>query len=147
MAKKQENKVAEKKLVTEVYLDMRLGLVDKRFDGIDKRFDGIDKRLHSIDKRFDGIDKRFDGIDKRFDGIKIYIDEQLYETRRGLKEEITEEMRGETVKILQAVDGVMARFDRAEKEEAAHTALHTRITDTVHQHDERIGRLEARVTN
>jgi len=91
MAKKQENQIKEKKLVTEAYLDMRL------------------------------------------DGLK-----------EELKEEIAEEMRGETVKILHAVDAVMTRFDVTEKEEAAHTGLHERITDTFHEHDRRIGRLEAR---
>ncbi|MFY9463281.1 MAG: hypothetical protein WAP52_03800 [Candidatus Sungiibacteriota bacterium] len=109
---KRKKESKEERFVTEAYLDMRL----------------------------EGLKKGY--FDVRFDGMKTYIDERLYETRKGLKEEITEEMRGETVKILQAVDGIMTRFDKTEKEEAAHTALHGRITDDVHEHDKRIKKLE-----
>ncbi len=78
-------------------------------------------------------------LDMRLEGFKKEITEGYLDMHLdGLKEE----MRGETAKILQAVDGVMTRFDGAEKEEAAHTLLHRRIADTVHEHDQRIGRLE-----
>ena len=80
-------------------------------------------------------------LDTRLDGFKKGIDTRLDEFKQG----ITEEMRGETVKILQAVDGVMARFDVAEKEEAAHSALHGRITDDIHEHDTRIKKLEVAI--
>ena len=62
-----------------------------------------------------------------------------------LKKEIREEVRGETVKILHAIDAVMTKFDRTEKEEAAHTGLHHGITDSIHKHDRRIGRLESAI--
>ncbi len=86
------------------------------------------------------LDMRLDGLKK--DITEGYLDARLDGLKKELKEEITEEMRGETVKILQAVDAVMTRFDVTEKEEAAHTSLHERLAETVHQHDQRIGRLE-----
>ena len=110
-------------MVTEAYLDMRLEDFKK------------DITEGYLDTRLDGFKK---GIDTRLDGFKKGIDVRLDEFKQG----ITEEMRGETVKILQAVDGVMARFDVAEKEEAAHSALHGRITNDIHEHDQRIKKLE-----
>lgn len=94
MAKKQQSHMREERLVTEGYLDARL--------------DGLKK---DSNMRFDGFKKDItEGLDARLHGFK-----------GELKEEIVEEMRGETVKILQAVDAVMTRFDATEKEEAAHT--------------------------
>jgi len=37
---------------------------------------------------------------------------------------------------------VITRFDVAEKDRAAHSALHVRITDDIHEHDKRIKKLE-----
>ena len=58
---------------------------------------------------------------------------------------LKEEMRTETVKILRGVDKIITRFDIAEKEHAAHTILHKRITDELHSHDKRLKVLESNV--
>ena len=56
-----------------------------------------------------------------------------------------DDLKKTEVRILQAVDTVITRFDRAEKEDAAHTHLHKRITDTLHNHDQRIKRVEVKM--
>ena len=79
------------------------------------------------------------------ESLKEYIDVRFVETKDEIKEEIKEEIRGETAKILQGVDKIITRFDAAEKDHAAHTNLHKRITDNLHHHDHRIKKVEARV--
>ena len=71
---------------------------------------------------------------------KSYLDARLKE----FKTEIRDEMRMQTGEILQGVDKILVRFDAAEKDHAAHAALHGRITDDLHVHDVRIKKLEAR---
>lgn len=73
-----------------------------------------------------------------------YLDARLEEFKTELKTELREDMRNETVKIIQAFDKVVTRFDRDEKEEAAHSMLHKRISDDLHDHDKRIKKLEVR---
>lgn len=80
---------------------------------------------------------------------KGYLDLRLRATEQSTQEyidlrfgefhgEIREEMRGETAKILQAVDKVVTRFDKAEKDHAADKLLHDR-------HEKRIERVEAKL--
>lgn len=69
-----------------------------------------------------------------------YLDTRLNE----FKEEITEDARMGTVKILQVVDKFITRFDAEEKDRAAHTILHQRISDTMHDHDIRFKKIEAK---
>ncbi|MBI2055809.1 MAG: hypothetical protein HYT37_00295 [Candidatus Sungbacteria bacterium] len=57
---------------------------------------------------------------------------------------ITEKMKNETITILQAFDKLATSFDAKEKEEAAHTALHGRISDTLLDHDARLKKVEAK---
>ena len=73
--------------------------------------------------------------------LEEYLDVRLEEFR----EEIREDMRDQTATILQAVDKVLTRFDKAEKDNAAHTMLHKRITDDLHGHDLRIKRIEVAI--
>lgn len=84
------------------------------------------------------------------DYLKDYLNEKLqyFATKHDLQaglNNLKEEMRGETAKILRGVDTIVARFDRKEKEEAAHAVLHERLDDTLYGHEERIKKLEARV--
>ena len=68
---------------------------------------------------------------------------QLEQFREEFREEIKDDMQEQTAKILKAVDKALVQFDRAEKDNAAHTMLHKRITDDLHGHDLRIKKLEA----
>ncbi len=115
--RKVQRKTSGKRLVTEEYLDQRL-----------------DQFHQNIDKRFENIDKRFE---KHEQATQEYLDLRLGEFQ--------EEVRGETVKILQGVDKIITRFDVAEKDRAAHSMLHTHITDELHGHDQRIKKLEAKL--
>ena len=54
------------------------------------------------------------------------------------KEEMKEEMRVQTAKILQGVDKILVRFDKAEKDHTADKLLHDR-------HEKRIERIETRL--
>lgn len=55
-----------------------------------------------------------------------YLDMRLIETKKEIKEDIVDEMRKETVKILQGVDKIVTRFDVAEKDHSADKLLHDR---------------------
>ena len=75
-----------------------------------------------------------------------YLDARLGTFKGEILEEMREEMREEirehTAEILQGVDKILTRFDAAEKDHAAHAALHGRITDDLHGHEVRIKKLE-----
>ena len=77
--------------------------------------------------------------------LTLQLAVQLEQFREEFREEIREDMREQTATILQAVDKVLTRFDKAEKDNAAHTMLHKRITDDLHGHDLRIKKLEVAV--
>ena len=81
-------------------------------------------------------------LDSRLDlGLGTFKGEILQE----MKGEMREEIREHTVEILQGVDKILTRFDAAEKDHAAHSVLHGRITDDLHGHEARIKKLEVRV--
>ncbi|MDP3772527.1 MAG: hypothetical protein Q8Q94_04125 [bacterium] len=71
-----------------------------------------------------------------------YLDARLTLLETSVKEDLREEMRGQTAKVLQAVDKIVSGFDRKEKEGAAHTLLHKRHTDRIDEHEKRINKLE-----
>lgn len=62
-----------------------------------------------------------------------------------LEDKLVIKIQKGTADVLQAVDKIVTRFDRAEKEEVAHTYLHKHITDELHGHDQRIKKLETKV--
>ena len=74
---------------------------------------------------------------------KQHLALQLEQFREEFREGIRDDMQEQTAKILKAVDKALVQFDRAEKDNAAHTMLHKRITDDLHGHDLRIKKLEA----
>ncbi len=67
------------------------------------------------------------------------------EFRVELMEEVEKMMQEKTITILEAIDKVLTRFDAMEKDSAAHTILHTRIDDKLHNHDQRIKKIEAKI--
>ena len=58
---------------------------------------------------------------------------------------LKEEIRGDTVEILQKVDKIVTHFDTKEKDRAAHDALHKRITDELYHHDGLLKKIEAKI--
>ena len=113
MSSEQEQKKESEELVTKGYLDEKL----EKF--ATKEY--LDEKLET-----------------NLEATKEYLDLRLGE----FKEEIQDEMRGQTARILQAVDRVLVPADTAEKDRAAHGALHAGIVDDIHDHDERIKKLE-----
>ena len=94
-----------------------------------------------LDKLAQMTQKEFLILDKKIDGVR-----ENMATKDDLKHFATkDDLQGTEVRILQAVDEVVTKFDAAEKEHAAHTSLHRRITDELHGHDQRIKKLEAKV--
>jgi Na+/phosphate symporter len=65
----------------------------------------------------------------------------LSEVKR-FKEDVVDEVRKETIKLLESNDKVVTRFDRLLKEDAAHTERHRRVDDKIDEHDHRIKKLE-----
>lgn len=60
------------------------------------------------------------------------------EDLKGLKHELKQDIQAGTVEVLRAVDKIMVRFDKAEKDHAADKLLHDR-------HEKRLERIEARL--
>lgn len=99
------------------------------------------KTEEKIDSQRLVTEEYLDGrLEKHQQATQEYLDQRLGEFRG----EMREEMRTQTVEILQGVDKILVRFDAAEKDHAAHGMLHGRITDDLHGHDLRIKKLEAR---
>lgn len=90
-----------------------------------------------LDKKLDEKLESF--VTKEY--FKEYLDFRFDE----FGETIDEKMREQTATLLQAVDKVITRFDIAEKDRGAHSALHGRITDDIHEHDKRIKKLEVAI--
>ena len=62
-----------------------------------------------------------------------------------LKTELKDDIQRGTIEVLRAVDKIVTKFDKTEKEDAAHIHLHKRITDEFHSQDQRIKKVEAKV--
>jgi hypothetical protein len=66
-------------------------------------------------------------------------------TRADLKDfndGIVHAVQQENLKVLASNDKLMSKFDVLLKENAAHTGSHTRVEDTLHEHDKRLKNLE-----
>ncbi len=110
----------------------------------------IDKVGQMAQREFLGLGKKIDGIREDVSDIRENMatrdDLHNFATKDDLKAFATkDDLKTTEVKILQAVDKVVTKFDKAEKEEAAHISLHKRITDDLHGHDQRIKKLEVKV--
>ncbi len=60
----------------------------------------------------------------------------------GFKDPIVDTVRDENLKVLQSNDKLMTKLDRLLKEDVAHTAIHKRLDDTLHEDDGRLKKLE-----
>lgn len=107
----------------------------------------------SVGKKVDYIQENMatkdDLKDIQRENLRIFAtkdDLRHFATKDDLRHFATkDDLKTTEVKILQAVDKVMTKFDRSEKEDAAHTQLHKRITDEFHGHSQRLKKLEAGV--
>lgn len=72
------------------------------------------------------------------DKTKTEITEYMEIRLDGVREDIVEEVRKETAKVLQGVDKIVTRFDKAEKDHAADKLLHDR-------HEKRLEKLEVKI--
>lgn len=73
-------------------------------------------------------------------------DLKLFATKDDLKLFATkDDLRETEAKILQGVDKMVTRFDAAEKDHAAQDVLFQRMADELHDHDQRLKRIEAKV--
>lgn len=124
MDEENQNKTAAERVVTEAYFDKKLeAFVTKEY---------LDQRLK--EGRF--VTEPY--LDERFAAFKVGIDMQFDE----FEQKMDEKIQKQTVTIVQAIDSVVTRLDTAEKDRAAHDALHHRIMDDLHDHDGRIKSLE-----
>ena len=55
-----------------------------------------------------------------------------------MRVEIVDEVRNETLKVIESNDRVVTKLDRLLKDAAAHDALHKRLKDNAHNHEVRI---------
>ena len=70
-------------------------------------------------------------------------DLKQYATKEDLKQYATkDDLQKSTVMVLQAIDGVVARFDKMEQDSAADKLLHDRHETMLEDHDVRIKALE-----
>ena len=112
----------------------------------------LDVRLNDLKKNY--LDVRLGELRKNIKDAKdemreetrgqtAKVVEMVYMVAQQTKDEMREEMRGQTAQVLQAVDAIVTCFDAAEKEHAAHTILYQRMADELHGHGQRIKKLEA----
>lgn len=91
------------------------------------------------------LDTRLKGLENSlYANLRAEMKDMCQDILRTIRDEMGEKIQNATIKVLAAVDKILARFDRKEKEEAAHTMLHKRITDDLHNHETRIKTLETR---
>lgn len=107
----------------------------------------VTKSKITLDKLAQMTHNEFLVTDRKIDEIRGKMatkdDLKHFATKDDLKD-LKEDIRSDTAEILQKVDKIVKKFDAAEKDHAAHTVLHKRITDELHGHDQRIKKLKIR---
>ena len=87
----------------------------------------LDRLAASMQRELLGVGKKFDVLDGKIDRMRV---------------EIVDEVRKESLKVVDSNDRVVTKLDRLLKNAGAHDAGHKRIEDTVHNHEVRIKKLE-----
>ena len=87
----------------------------------------LDRLAASMQRELLGVGKKFDALDGKIDRMRV---------------EIVDEVRNETLKVIESNDRVVTKLDRLLKDAAAHDALHKRLEDNVHNHEVRLKKLE-----
>lgn len=91
------------------------------------------------------LDEKLKGFATK-DDLKVFAtkdDLRAFATKDDLKD-LKEDIRGDVAKVLQGVDRIVTKFDVAEKDHAAQAALFQRMGDGLHDHNQRLKKLEAR---
>jgi hypothetical protein len=103
----------------------------------------IERLAFLTQREFSVLDKKVEMVQKT---MVIKDDLLNFATKDDLLNFATkDDLQMTEVKILQAFDKVIVRFDAMEKDSAAHTILHTRIDDELYSHDKRIKKIEAKI--
>ncbi len=121
MSEETQKKESEE-AVTKGYLDKKL---DEKLEAFVTK-DYLDEKLEAF-------------VTKEY--FKEYLDLRFDE----FGETMDEKMRKQTVEFLRAVDKALMRFDVTVKDRSAHSALHERVDDDIHEHDKRIKKLEVAI--
>jgi chromosome segregation ATPase len=97
--------------------------VGRKFDRLDESIGGLDERIGGVEGKMVSLDQKIVGLDQKMDTMRV---------------EIVDEVRNETLKVIESNDRVVTKLDRLLKDAAAHDALHKRLEDNVHNHEVRI---------
>lgn len=124
MSKTLKNK--KDRVVTERYLDKKL-----------------DKKLESFVTK-DYLDEKLDEKLKGFVTIE-YLDERLVLFKEEVKDDIVDEFKKETAKVLEGVDEILVKLDTKEKENAAHDLSHKRTEEKLWNNEARLKKLETKI--
>ena len=119
------------------------GMVKRGFDDVGRRFgDAIDEIRSEMVTKGDLAQFATKEDLKRFATKEDLKHFATKEDMRELKEDIIGEVRTENAKVIQSNDKVISKLDTFLKDRAAHDSLHKHIDDKLHDHDQRLTRLE-----
>ena len=108
-------------------LDRLAASMQRELLGVGRKFDRLDERIGGVEGKMVSLDQKIVGLDQKMDTMRV---------------EIVDEVRNETLKVIESNDRVVTKLDRLLKDAAAHDALHKRLEDNVHNHEVRIKKLE-----
>jgi chromosome segregation ATPase len=80
--------------------DQMLGVMSEFANSVDARFDAVDARFDTVDARFNSVDAKFISIESRLDRIESEI----------------VDLKASYNRLLNTVDGFLARIDKYETE-------------------------------
>lgn len=125
-----ENKNRKKSAMT---IDKLARITQDEFLVMNKKIGGLQETVGGLQETVGGLQGAVGGLQEAVIGLDLKIDR------------FQEEVRGNTATILKSVEKIAGKLDKQEKEDAAHVMLHHRISNTLHDHDKRIKKLEVRV--
>ena len=111
--------------------------VDEQFDGIDRKFEKVDEQFESINGKFEGIDKKFEKVDEQLNKIatiSIKNEHDISELKNDIKY-----IKDSHEKLMNTIDGFIARIDRYETEQLARDHEVARIKRWVQQIADKTG--------
>lgn len=104
---------AQTEEITSVLRDF-MGDVAGRFDKVDEKFDQIDAKFEQVDARFDTLEQRFDTLEQRFDISEARNNDEFVALNQRI-----ESLEHKFDRLLNTIDGFVARIDRYETEQTA----------------------------
>ena len=108
-------------------LDRLAASMQRELLGVGRKFDRLDERIGGVEGKMVSLDQKIVGLDQKMDTMRV---------------EIVDEVRNETLKVIESNDRVVTKLDRLLEDSAAHDALRKRLENRVYHHEVRLKKLE-----